>query len=388
MPITLLKASSYYPAALASFYGADPALAVQPYAGQLDALMNECCGWSDAWRRHLEPTGAFRVVELVVNAEPLQKKWAEENGVTYRPGHWLEDIFFAQLERAAPDIVFAHAPEISLHHLERLRARNGGRRPFLIAYDGVARHDERLVRSCDLVLTCVQRTVEFYTSRKVRAWLFPYGFDSVVRERVGARPATPVDVSFIGSLAVRIGHQDRAKLLDEVSRHVPLDLWFASVPDGQEILRTQASFLCHREWREALAFPRCAVSVRRLKRLNRGRLFGLAMFAQLRASRISMNVHIAAAGGEAANMRLFEATGMGSCLVTDWKPNIAQLFEPDREVVVYRSAGEAVEKLRWLLANDAVRAEIAARGEQRTLQVHDTGARLRELGQYLREVAA
>ena len=43
-------------------------------------------------------------------------------------------------------------------------------------------------------------------------------------------------------------------------------------------------------------------------------------------------------------MRLFEATGSGACLVTDWKENLGELFEPDVEVVTYRSVAECVKK--------------------------------------------
>ena len=39
----------------------------------------------------------------------------------------------------------------------------------------------------------------------------------------------------------------------------------------------------------------------------------------------------------ANNMRLYEATGVGALLVTDWKENLGEMFEPGKEVVAYRS---------------------------------------------------
>ena len=57
-----------------------------------------------------------------------------------------------------------------------------------------------------------------------------------------------------------------------------------------------------------------------------------------------LNRHIADAGDHANNMRLYEATGVGSLLVTDAKQNLAELFEPGREVVTYRDADELVEQ--------------------------------------------
>jgi hypothetical protein len=35
----------------------------------------------------------------------------------------------------------------------------------------------------------------------------------------------------------------------------------------------------------------------------------------------------------ATNQRLYEVTGVGSVLVTDWKSNMPDLFDLDREVV-------------------------------------------------------
>ena len=42
-------------------------------------------------------------------------------------------------------------------------------------------------------------------------------------------------------------------------------------------------------------------------------------------------------------MRLYEATGMGSLLLTDRKDNLRQLFEEDHEIVTYESKEEALD---------------------------------------------
>jgi spore maturation protein CgeB len=75
-------------------------------------------------------------------------------------------------------------------------------------------------------------------------------------------------------------------------------------------------------------------------------IFGLDNFRILARSRITLNKHIDAAENDAGNMRLFEATGMGACLLTDWKPGLQEIFEPDVEVVAYKNIDECVEKVR------------------------------------------
>ena len=108
------------------------------------------------------------------------------------------------------------------------------------------------------------------------------------------------------------------------------------------------------------------------------------MFQVLRDSRISFNSHIDISPRSASNMRLFEATGVGSCLITDWKENLSDIFEPESEVVTYRSAEECVEKVRWLLDHPKEREQIAAQGQARTLKDHTFARRAELLDELLR----
>ena len=83
-------------------------------------------------------------------------------------------------------------------------------------------------------------------------------------------------------------------------------------------------------------------------------------------------------------LRLFEVTGVGAALLTDDSPMVRRLFEPDEEVIVYRSPEEAVKKARWLLDNPEERERIAAAGHARTLRDHTTERRVQQLDELLR----
>jgi spore maturation protein CgeB len=110
-----------------------------------------------------------------------------------------------------------------------------------------------------------------------------------------------------------------------------------------------------------------------------GEAWGLEMFRVLAESRIAVNRHIDVAGDNANNMRLYEATGVGSLLLTDAKENLGDLFEVGREVVAYRDENELVEAIEHYLAHEDERAAVAAAGQQRTLREHGYGVRMREL---------
>lgn len=381
--VRFLKASSYYPSAIHWLYDRQPQLTTKPYAVQHAALMGAAIAWSNSWQRHLEGTDRFTACELVVNAEPLQKQWARENGVRFTEANWAADIFFAQCEHYQPDILFAHSHEVLLDWWRDQRARALDRL-FVIGYDGTAKHLPEFAERCDLLLTCLKRSASFYEQQGLRCLYFPYGFESEVLARLTPANYAGTDLSFIGSVAVRAGHNRRTLQLAELSQRLPLRCWLSQLPASRMgVARLLAAMIRSREWEQVRCFPQTATSLRLLRRCNEGELYGLEMLSALAASRVTLNIHIDQAGVQAANIRLFEATGAGACLLTDWKENVADIFEPDREIVTFKSVDEAVEKADFLLSHESVRADIARRGQTRTLRDHSSGARVRAAAEYL-----
>jgi spore maturation protein CgeB len=78
-------------------------------------------------------------------------------------------------------------------------------------------------------------------------------------------------------------------------------------------------------------------------------------------------------------MRLFEATGVGAFLLTDFKDNLDTLFAPDREVAVWRSAGDCLVAIGRALGDDNGRAAIARAGQARTVAQHTYRHRTAEI---------
>jgi len=103
------------------------------------------------------------------------------------------------------------------------------------------------------------------------------------------------------------------------------------------------------------------------------------MYQALRASRLTLNSHIDMAGREAGNARLFEATGVGAFLLTDFKDNLDTLFAPEREVAAWRTVGDCLAQIERYLADDAARLSIAKAGQARTLAAHTFRRRVEEI---------
>ena len=103
------------------------------------------------------------------------------------------------------------------------------------------------------------------------------------------------------------------------------------------------------------------------------------MYGILQQSRITLNYHIDLAEDFANNLRLFEATGAGTLLLTDSKRNLHELFDPGREVVVYHNPDDCVELARSYLEHEGERNAIAKAGQRRTLRDHTYRLRMQEL---------
>jgi spore maturation protein CgeB len=85
----------------------------------------------------------------------------------------------------------------------------------------------------------------------------------------------------------------------------------------------------------------------------------------------------------ACNHRLFEVTGMGTCLVTDQLKGLDELFVVQKEVISYKSFKNCLGALRYLIFHPNARAKIARNGQRRTLKDHTFKQRMKEWNKIL-----
>jgi spore maturation protein CgeB len=79
------------------------------------------------------------------------------------------------------------------------------------------------------------------------------------------------------------------------------------------------------------------------------------------------------------NCRAFEIAGCGGFQLISDVPAIAEHFEPDEEIVVFRSVDEMVEKARHYAGHPEAAREIAARGRARAHRDHTYEHRLADI---------
>lgn len=380
--VRFLKVSSPYLSFVNNIYKNEPQLRAASYQSQIDALCKGFFAWGDGWKIYLEETQRYEVEELIMNAEPLQKRWAKEHHFEYDKQRWMYDILEAQIADFKPSILFALSQDISSEYRLYLRQKFPGIK-FVIGYDGTCNHDPLFFRGCDMILSCLEYSADFYNRNGYEGYFFKHAFDPRILDYIKQRHSL-YDAAFIGSIKVtRRGHNERLNLLSRLTDKVDMDLWLSDIPSKRNLLLASASFLKRRQYRSLYT---CIRSFRRIPFMiskNKGAIFGLDMYQALADSRVTFNCHIDLAGSFAANMRMFETTGVGTCLLTDWKSNLKDYFEIGKEVVAYRNADECIDKMKYLLSNETFRKTVALNGQKKTLEQHNLKDRILEFEQKL-----
>jgi spore maturation protein CgeB len=399
----LIKITTVYSAYWQKFYKNFPEFVNQSYIVQKKSLEYDGFGWADFWSHALMLIG-YDAAEIIANIKPLQKAWAKEHSVPWT-SKWLLEIVFAQVKQFQPTVLFVDDYETfpASWILELRQACPSIKLVF--GWCGAPFQDTSVFRAYDVVLSCIPELVNQFRVMGHRSEHLNHAFDPRLLERINIKKSPEIDLSFIGQIArSNQYHLQREQILENLVRHLPIQIFSPNAlytwQDEVKSLMKSSVYEVMRSLKivgisedrltaipgigkyAALAQRPLSPINPQLKLLMKAPVFGLEMFQTLQNSKITFNNHINISPRSASNMRLFEATGMGTCLITDWKENLHTLFAPDVEVVTYKSAAECIEKIKWLLANPQKCIEIALAGQKRTLKEHTfqyRAARLHEL---------
>ena len=351
-----------YPSFLTWLYAQHPALERQPYAVQLEKRREALFSAAWPYASHFTQAG-HESHDLYVNNVPMQRAWAREHGVNTRlpwkfrlrrglvpwasrdEEQWLAKVLAAQIEHYKPDVLLNQAMDSLSPRF--LRGMKGHR--FLVGEHAATTLPRSEDYACyDLVVSSVPTTVAAFRDRGVPAESLRLGFDPAWLACTNTAART-VDGSFVGSFYGV--HTGRAALVDLLCRRVPsMKVWAPAIDELPPSIRAA----------------------------HQGPAWGREMYRVLACSKVTVNHH-----GDlfpyANNQRLYEATGLGALLLTDWKANLGEMFEPGTEVVTYRSADECADLLQYYLEHGAERQTIADAGRRRTLAQHTYAQRMAEL---------
>jgi spore maturation protein CgeB len=349
-------------------YARHPGLKRRRYEEQMRARIESLFGGPYIYSSHLRKLG-HESADVYLNNKHMQKAWARENGFKVkRDRRWefrlrrgivpwlslvhceqrrLYEILAAQIKHYKPDVLLNQAMDgISSHFLKEMK-------PYIRLLMGqhAAPLPEGEDYSCyDLFISSLPDLVDSFRKKGIAAEFHRLGFDVGLLSCIDGEERT-FDVTFIGSF--HRAHGGRVALLEALcQRFTQMKIWSPTI--------------------EHLA-PHSPI-----RACYQGPVWGMEMCRILACSKITLNHH-----GDFApyanNGRLYEATGMGALLITDWKENLHELFEPGKEVVAYRSSDQCAEFVRYYLEHDNEREAIARAGQERTLREHTEYQRTQDL---------
>ena len=343
-----LQINTFYPAYLSDFYAARPQLMTASYDAQIDALLDDGFADSHIFTRPLRKHG-FETMQVIANNGISQGAWLREQGVA--TGDKVDSAMatLEQIEKFAPDIVYTTDVE-TLHagFFRRLKKRP----PVIAGWRGFPLPAQTDLSCYDLILTSFDR---IFDEAKAR------GAKHVERFHPGFPEDSPVikeprkitwDVVISGTVTHQ--HQRRIQIIEmlaEMSRDPSAPFSFG------------------------LFMPNASALSPQTQALNRGARWANDMLRLLRSARIVVNIDVDAFGGQPPNMRLIEATGAGSFLITSHHPGLSAFFEPGKELETFRTPHELASKILYYLSQPAQCDEMAALAQARCL--HDHGLRKR-----------
>ena len=400
----LLHFGFLYPPYVNDFFSRHPGLVNRAFEEQDATLKADFFAGSDALTTALRPLG-YDTRDYAFDVESIQKAWARERGIDCGPD-WALAIARAQVSQHKPDVVMINPFFVPSEWLSQLR-RDVPSIRLVVARHSSPRADLSRFASCDVVVSGDRRQVAELREAGINGVHLHHGFDARVLRFLPHRKGVKRCVAFTGQLLRRPGfHMYRTDVVRAIAdAGIPLDLRLLSDPGFRARVRRT---LGRARWKVVQGFRRLGVSEaaissiprfrpavesgppageldRALRKLALPPVFGLEMLKVLRGTVVALNVHGDVSVSEANNLRLWEATGVGTCLLTDAKDNLGDLFEVGKEVVAFESAADAVDKARWLLDNPLIAEAIARAGQERTLKDHTYERRAVELDQIIQQ---
>lgn len=284
---------------------------------------------------------------IIPNYKVLQNLWCQENNTDQDSTTDL-DLVKKQLEKFNPDIVFLNSnfeyyPEI-IPYCKKNNIK-------ICAWISCPLPHKIDFKKLDHIFTLFKPHHQLFTELGIPCTYTHGGFDERIISSLKNKKEYPV--TFIGGIGGF--HKQREQLLKKIVKEIPLSIWgygFKSKTKWKSIAKQiQQGFV--------------------FRKAYNGEIWAKQMYHTLNASQITINFHGDIAKGHAVNMKLFEATGAGTLLLTEESSQITQFFEPGKEVVVYNSHEDAIQKINYYLSNPKEMELITKAGQSKTLKYYN-----------------
>lgn len=397
MPYKLVKISSYYKPFLDNYYNRHKTFVNKSYSEQYNNLMDQKFAWANFFQLHLKKQGV-EVFEIISNANHLQKAWAQENKVS-ETGY---DLLFSQIKKINPDVIFIQ--NSTDFNPEFIKAIRSSTKNIKLIFGNICspyhKNHLNLFASFDFMLTCSPLFSEELDRNNIRNYNILHAFEPSILDSIKPKKEKNNEIIFIGSFFQSFDfHDERIQLIEEfLNEQINITIHgnlqndtFLSLLSKQFLyitlknldkLNLSVLYKKFEKLRKVSAlheFPTKSVFSKAFLESIKDPLYGKDMYQKIAESTVGLNIHGGIVKNYAANMRMFEVTGVGSCLLTDYKSNLKDLFEIDSEIVTFKNKSELLSKSKYLLENPNEALKIAEAGQKRTLKDHNLENRINQI---------
>jgi spore maturation protein CgeB len=360
------------------------------------------------------------VLDIIVDLPLIQEHWLRENELTIDDDNNTNErntkIIYYQIKSFQPDVIYLRACYLKLPIVKELKREF----PFIkviTGFHGDYLRDYKNIRSLDFVFTTNSEYTSLCRSSGLRAYTNHDTFD-VFLDNISRSTRVTNDDTYEFIFAGDTGYQDakhlqRYKNINAIMAKTDLTCFdtkaVRSKPKFINTLRDNLKILlvkqvsCINE--DLLNKVKNYVSTKDIssKLLNLiessiNKKYGVYepsvfpykveplielypsrykngfiedYYNLLRGAKVVFNAH-RDEPADYANIRTFEVTGVGSCLMTDKPEKVKEFFIPDDEIISYTSPEECIEKLKYLLEHDSYRNNISKKGQEKTLKNYTT----------------
>lgn len=393
----------------------------QNYQSLKDNFYNQFYLYTSPFEKNLKENNV-NAIEIIYNFKELQLKWYYEKFGNFNKlknkndEELLFEIFNCQIKYYKPNILFfQHSTPFNNQRLNNIKNENKHIKKIIL-HNGIPLEKKNL-KNIDYIFCALPYLKKRYELEGIKSSiLYHYFNENILNKIMSSNLKT--DIVFMGKTGNKndLNHINRFEALEKIILNEANFECFSLELGREKLLnfsykkKLRDLLLKHLHNKISKKFLTNLSTIKN-KRINnfvkdlnnyknfkniflhrkypdkiREPLFGLDMYNKIYNSKITINIHTNEAKNECGNIRMFEATGLKSCLLTDNKSNLLELFEKDQEVVSYNSFSELSDKLKNLKEDNNLLKKISEAGQKRTLKNHTSKIRFNEMHEQIKKI--
>lgn len=333
--------------------------------------------YSDVFSRNMKKLGN-KSEEIIINFEYLQNQWAIENikSNTNKLNNNL--ILEMQIEKFQPEVIFfQNLPTINIKNLKKKFSFI----KKIVVHCGFDIKKE-LIKDIDLLFVTPHLYEKFKNNFKNIYQLHHYFDESILKIINKKKKKNFIIFSGKTGSSKNLHHKFRFNLLKEICLNFDIKIY--SDEYGRKIYYSKKNktnlkqkiykmvnfmntpknneFFIHDLFPKNCFYP----------------IYGIEMYNEICSSNLVLNSHTDVSWNYSANMRLFETTGVGTCIITENSKNINSLFS-NEQIITYNDQEDCIKKINYYKNNLEELEEISLRGQKQTLEKHSSYTRISEI---------